>query len=137
MSQPTSEDTATAPVDGRRNVVFADYSPSNSVYDEMVAGPDQPRPHWLPLLHAMGRLGREELQSRTDTAQRFLRENGVTYNVYGDSQGFERTWKLDPFPLLVSPQEWRQIEAGLIQRTHLLSLILADLYDGQRLLHEY
>jgi uncharacterized circularly permuted ATP-grasp superfamily protein/uncharacterized alpha-E superfamily protein len=103
----------------------------------MVAGPNNPRPHWRPLIQALGRLGPDELQSRTDTAQRFLRENGVTYNVYGDSQGFERTWQLDPFPLLVSPEEWTQIEAGLIQRAHLLSLILADLYNGQRLLHEF
>src|SRR6185369_10887801 len=134
MSAPNSEGVAMAPPEGQFNDLFGDYGPSGGIYDEMVAGPNNPRPHWRPLIQALGRLGPDELQSRTDTAQRFLRENGVTYNVYGDSQGFERTWKLDPFPLLVSPEEWRHIEAGLIQRTHLLSLILADLYDGQRLL---
>jgi uncharacterized circularly permuted ATP-grasp superfamily protein/uncharacterized alpha-E superfamily protein len=137
MSGSKSEAISGVLSEGQFNGLFGSYSPSNAVYDEMVSGPNMPRPHWLPLVDAMGRLGHDELQSRTDTAQRFLRENGVTYNVYGDSQGFERTWQLDPLPLLVSPEEWRRIEAGLVQRTHLLSLILADLYDGQRLLHEY
>src|SRR6266550_5734190 len=115
---------------------FLDYFLPAGVYDEMFAGPGGPRPHWLPLIRALGKLGRDELQSRSDTARRFLRENGVTYNVYGDAQGLERTWELDPLPMLVSHEEWGRLEAGLIQRTHLLSLVLGDLYDGQRLMHE-
>ncbi len=95
-----------------------------------------PRPHWTGLIEALDRLGSEEVQSRGETARRFLRENGVTYNVYGDAQGFERPWNLDPFPILIPPAEWSRIEAGLIQRTHLLSQILGDLYHGQRLLRE-
>jgi uncharacterized circularly permuted ATP-grasp superfamily protein/uncharacterized alpha-E superfamily protein len=116
--------------------LFQEYSPLPHVYDEMLEAAGSPRSHWLPLICALGRLGREELLSRSETARRFLRENGVTYNVYGDAQGVERTWELDPLPLLISPSEWSQLEAGLIQRTHLLSLVLGDLYDGQRLLHE-
>ena len=37
-------------------------------------------------------------------------------------------------PLLISPAEWARLEAGLIQRTTLLNLILADLYGPQTLL---
>ena len=117
--------------------VAADYAPARGEYDEMLDAEGQPRPHWRPLVRALNQLGRDEIQSRGETARRFLSENGVTYNVYGDSQGFERTWKLDPLPLLISPAEWRRLEAGLKQRTHLLGQLLADLYGPQRLLHEH
>src|SRR5215471_11788624 len=119
------------------NGLILDYAPPAGVYDEMLAAPGEPRGHWEHLVRALGRLGRDELQSRSDTAKRFLRENGVTYNLYGDAQGFERTWDLDPLPLLISPNEWNRLEGALIQRTHLLSLILGDLYDGQHLLHDH
>src|SRR5690242_14922768 len=97
--------------------LLRDYFPPAGVYDEMLVPQGAPRAHWFPLLHALGRLGPAELQSRSDTARRFLRENGVTYNLYGDAQGFERTWELDPLPLLISHEEWARLEAGLIQRT--------------------
>jgi uncharacterized circularly permuted ATP-grasp superfamily protein/uncharacterized alpha-E superfamily protein len=37
---------------------------------------------------------------------------------------------------MISASEWRQIESGLIQRSHLLNLILADFYGPQQLLRE-
>ena len=67
--------------------LFLDYAPTPGVYDEMILAPGGPRAHWQPLVQALGRLGRDELRSRSNTARRFLSENGVTYNVYGDAQG--------------------------------------------------
>jgi uncharacterized circularly permuted ATP-grasp superfamily protein/uncharacterized alpha-E superfamily protein len=63
-----------------------------------------------------------------------LRENGVTYNVYGDAQNLTRPWRLDPIPLLISSEEWADIESGLKQRAELLNLILKDIYGKQTLL---
>src|SRR5262245_60581165 len=113
-----------------------DYAQSPEVYDELLAAAGKPRAHWRPFVQALEQLGPAELGARGETARRFLRENGVTYNVYGDAQGFERTWQLDPLPFLLSPEEWKWLEAGLVQRARLLSLILADLYGEQRLLHD-
>ena len=117
--------------------LWADYTAAPHAYDELLAGPGQARPHWLPLVQELEQLGREELAERGENARRFLRENGVTYNVYGDARGFERTWQLDPLPLLIAPDEWRRLEAGLMQRTRLLSRILSDLYGEQRLLRNH
>jgi uncharacterized circularly permuted ATP-grasp superfamily protein len=74
------------------------------------------------------------LRRRWQTARQRIRENGVTYNVYGDPLGIDRPWNLDPIPLMIPPSEWSQLEAGLIQRARLLNLILADLYGPQKLL---
>jgi uncharacterized circularly permuted ATP-grasp superfamily protein len=104
-------------------------------YDEMSVSPDQLRPRWETFMQSLSTLGSEELANRWRTTQQQIRDNGVTYNVYGDPLGTDRPWTLDPIPLLISPAEWRELEAGLIQRARLLNWILADLYGPQELLH--
>jgi uncharacterized circularly permuted ATP-grasp superfamily protein/uncharacterized alpha-E superfamily protein len=79
-------------------------------------------------------IGHEELAQRWARAERRIRENGITYNVYGDPLGASRAWKIDIVPLLIPADEWRYIEAGIIQRAQLLSLLLGDLYGEQDLL---
>ncbi len=59
------------------------------------------RPHWAPLARALVELGPAEMARRWTQARRLIRENGVTYNVYGDPQGMDRPWELDAVPLLV------------------------------------
>ena len=51
------------------------------------------------------RSGAEEIKRRWEEAQDLIRENGVTYNVYGDPRGMDRPWQLDPIPLLIAPAE--------------------------------
>ncbi|HEY6168274.1 MAG TPA: circularly permuted type 2 ATP-grasp protein, partial [Verrucomicrobiae bacterium] len=113
------------------------YRPAPGGFDEMLAAPGTPRPHWQRFVNALDQLGRHELASRWENGRRIIREHGVTYNVYGDPQGMDRPWELDMVPLLVPFDEWQRIEAGLIQRARLLNLILADLYGGaQHLLRD-
>ena len=117
--------------------LLQDYSGTPGVFDEMREAPTRPRPHWLPLVQSLQRMGRSELASRWEIGRRILREHGVTYNVYGDPQGMDRPWGLDLVPLLIKAEEWEHIQAGMIQRSRLLNLILADLYGGaQRLLRD-
>ena len=91
-----------------------------SVYDELSADGLNPRPHWAGLIESLETLGQQELARRWAQAERRIRENGVTYNIYGDPQGAKRPWKLDPVPLLITAEEWRFLEAGIIQRARLL-----------------
>ncbi len=102
-------------------------------YDEMLDSQGQVRPHWSYLMQAMEQLGSAEMELRRKEALKLLRENGVTYNVYGDPGGTTRPWQLDPVPLLIGGDEWADIEAGLLQRAELLNLILADLYGPREL----
>src|SRR5688572_5892004 len=104
--------------------LLASYAPIAAVIDEMVEQPSVPREHWSRFLGSFAGLGSEELAQRWENAQRIIREHGVTYNVYGDPQGSQRPWQLDIVPLLISAEEWKKLEAGLKQRTHLLQLVL-------------
>ncbi|MFO0800178.1 MAG: circularly permuted type 2 ATP-grasp protein [Gemmataceae bacterium] len=113
----------------------AGYVPPPAGYDE-AADAAGPRPHWQRFFHALDDLGPAELGRRWRDAQHLIRENGVTYNVYGDPRGIARPWQLDPIPLLIPPAEAAHLEAGLLQRGRLLERILADLYGPQRLLRD-
>ena len=61
----------------------------------------QLRPHYDTFVRSLETLGRHELASRWENAKRAIRDNGVTYNVYGDPEGVDRPWTLDMIPLLV------------------------------------
>ncbi len=110
------------------------YATQLGIYDEMYATENKALPYWERFMAALNSMGSEKLELRRREAQRLLRENGVTYNVYGDSQNLTRPWRLDPVPLLISSEEWLVIEAGLKQRADLLDLILKDIYGKQNLL---
>ena len=122
--------------DTARGDTLAHYPVLSARFDEMCASPVVVRPHWQYALRAFDALGPAELSRRRDEVQQVLRENGVTYNVYTDPQGRTRPWALDVIPALLTSQEWRTIEQGLIQRAELLSLIGADLYGSQQLIHD-
>lgn len=110
------------------------YTPQPQVFDEMKSAPGVVRPHWAPLLRGIGALGAEGLRERRESSRQLLREHGVTYNVYADGESAERTWELDVLPFVIDAAEWAQLETGLIQRTRLLNLVLADIYGPQQLL---
>ena len=104
-----------------------------TAYDELSADGVNPRPHWAEVMESLRAIGNEELGRRWSRAERRIRENGTTYNVYGDPLGVSRPWSIDIVPLLIPADEWRFIEAGIIQRAQLLSRMLEDLYGQQDL----
>jgi len=103
-------------------------------YNELSADGVSPREHWAALMESLREIGPEELERRWARAERRIRENGITYNIYSDPLGANRPWKIDLVPYLISGSEWRSIEAGIIQRARLLNLVLEDLYSSQTLL---
>jgi uncharacterized circularly permuted ATP-grasp superfamily protein len=105
-----------------------------AAYDELSADGVTPRPHWARIMKSFRAIGSEELGRRWQRAERRIRENGITYNIYGDPLGANRPWKIDIVPFLIPAEEWRFLEAGIVQRARLLSRILEDLYGSQELL---
>ena len=107
-----------------------------AVWDELVTESGEIRPHWQFLIDRLAPFDPAEIGELRDEASRLLRQNGVTYTIYGEAQGAERPWPLDLIPLVIPDHEWRAIEAGALQRARLLNAILADVYGPQRLLRE-
>jgi uncharacterized circularly permuted ATP-grasp superfamily protein/uncharacterized alpha-E superfamily protein len=114
--------------------VFRDYFNFHQSYGELVGEDGTVRPHWETFFKSYTELGEEEMNSRYSDTLRLLKENGVTYNIYGDPNGMNRPWKLDNIPFLLSTEDWLSIESGLSQRAQLLNLILEDIYGERNLI---
>src|SRR5882672_7774443 len=112
------------------------YRPLPGVFDEMMDRSGGVRPHWRPFLAMLAGLGPEEINRRFAAADRHVRDSGVFYRVYEDPAGAERPWPLSHIPILIDPTEWRELEAGLVQRARLLEAVLADVYGPARLVRE-
>ena len=111
------------------------YRAEADVYDELVDADGRIRPHWLPLLSGMAGLGEAGLAARFGAADRYLRESGVVYRVYGEEDG-ERPWPLTHMPLVLDAADWRTLAEGIVQRAELFEALLADLYGEARLVTE-
>jgi len=110
------------------------YQPVEGHWDEALWRNGLPRRHWRQLMVALGRMGFDQLSRRWRAGQQLIQANGITYNVYGDPQGKERPWLMDPIPLVLDAREWVQIERAVAQRATLLNAVLGDLYGPQKLI---
>jgi len=110
------------------------YAPPAGARDEVFDEHGEVRSHWHVFLQSLKELGGRQLTQRWVEARHLIRENGVTYNVYGDPRGLERPWQLDPIPLLLAPAEADALAEGLVQRGRLLEALLRDLYGPQQTL---
>ncbi|MBL6617365.1 MAG: circularly permuted type 2 ATP-grasp protein [Reyranella sp.] len=104
-----------------------------SAYDELVTGQKSIRYHWQGILSVIRALP-GGLSDRVESARRQLEESGATVNLL-DDRGAAR-WLFDPLPFVITPDEWSQIESGIVQRAQLLDRVLADLYGPQAFLKE-
>ncbi|MDX5364453.1 MAG: circularly permuted type 2 ATP-grasp protein [Pseudazoarcus pumilus] len=103
-------------------------------YDEMLAGPGAPRPHWSAFAQRIEGLSSQAMRQRAGFVSDAIAADGVTYNVYADPKGMRRPWELDMLPLVISATEWHMLSAAVAQRAQLLDRVLADLYGPQTLL---
>jgi uncharacterized circularly permuted ATP-grasp superfamily protein/uncharacterized alpha-E superfamily protein len=116
--------------------LLATYPDAQGRFDELFEAPFKPRPHWSRVMSELTATSAADVRERLSEAERQIRDSGVTYNVYADPQGLDRPWDLDVLPLIIAPDEWREIEAGIIQRAQLFNQVLADLYGAQSLLKQ-
>jgi uncharacterized circularly permuted ATP-grasp superfamily protein/uncharacterized alpha-E superfamily protein len=102
---------------------------------------------WQRFFAAGGAAGWQELSAKALRVQRRVLEDGASYNVHSDAPPLPdemgrdgaplaRHWPLELLPMLISPDEWAGIEAGVAQRARLLNAVMADIYGERRLLRE-
>ncbi|HUJ74267.1 MAG TPA: circularly permuted type 2 ATP-grasp protein, partial [bacterium] len=105
-------------------------------YDEMFLPDGAPREACRPLLDRMTQLGDGEVERRQQAAERALLHMGITFNVYGESEGTERIFPLDIVPRIVTAQEWAKLESGLMQRVYALNQFIHDIYHKQKIIQD-
>ncbi len=124
-----------APVEHDQRKQAWDYQSNPAFWDEFQDAKGVTRAHWARFQECLQTMGGGEFERRWQAAQQIIRNNAVTYNVYGDAAGAERLWPLDPVPLILGEEEWATLERGIGQRATLLNAILNDCYGSQKLIH--
>jgi uncharacterized circularly permuted ATP-grasp superfamily protein len=112
---------------------LAGYRPLPGTPDELMGLDGRPAEHWVSFLREFAGYA-SDADGRFGMAARHIRDSGASYRIYGEET--ERSWPLDPLPLILAQREWDQIAAGVIQRAELMEAILRDLYGEGRLVRE-
>lgn len=105
-------------------------------FDEMFNPQGKPKPHYRKFHEILSQFTAEELKEKHDTAQLSFLRQGITFTVYNNNVGTERTMPFDFVPIIISPEEWKTIEKGMIQRTEALNQFLDDVYHSQNILED-
>jgi uncharacterized circularly permuted ATP-grasp superfamily protein len=119
---------------GADTSLFRHYSLTG--FDEMFVAPGQPRSHYEILHERLGVLGVDELERRHRAADLLMRNQGITFTVYGGGRGVERIIPFDPVPRVITADEWGHIERGLRQRVRALNLFIEDIYHDRLILRD-
>src|ERR1700691_1706365 len=110
------------------------YSRLPGIPEEYISQGGAPRAVWTRFFEPSATLTPGDIERRFGSADRHLREAGVSYRAPGETS--DRLWPLSHLPLLIDDAEWHQLTAGIVQRAQLLELVLADLYGEGRLVAE-
>jgi uncharacterized circularly permuted ATP-grasp superfamily protein len=108
----------------------------DSFFDEMVEPQGAVRPHYRRFCSLFESLHAEEFEDKRHSVDLAFLRQGVTFNVYGDSQGTERIFPFDLVPRIIPAKEWEYLERGLIQRITALNLFLHDIYHEQKIIKD-
>ena len=111
-----------------------EYVARGSELDDAFTPQGNIKPEWEYMLGSLRDLGAAAMQERKQKARRILRDDGATDNVYSDEPSASSNWELDPVPYILGSEDWAKIEAGLLERSELLNLVLRDLYGPRTLL---
>jgi uncharacterized circularly permuted ATP-grasp superfamily protein len=109
---------------------------AETAYDEMFRSPGRPRPQYRSLHTSLLSLPAEELLRSKQEADLSFFNQGITFTVYGRSEGTERIFPHDLIPRIISSSEWETIERGLTQRITALNLFLKDVYHERRIVRD-
>ena len=112
------------------------YQQGQRFFDEMFTPDGAVRPHYQGVQAYLDRLGVPEFERRRALLDLAFRNQGITFTVYGDSAGTERTFPFDPVPRIIPAHEWATLEAGLTQRVKALNAFLRDIYSDAQILKD-
>ncbi|MBV9036129.1 MAG: circularly permuted type 2 ATP-grasp protein [Acidobacteriaceae bacterium] len=128
---------ATSPLPSERIVAapFTEYELA-SAYDEMFRAPGRPRSHYRQLYSRLLNQPSDELRRSKQEADQSFFNQGITFTVYGRSEGTERIFPHDLLPRIIPSAEWEVIERGLKQRIIALNLFLKDVYHERRIVKD-
>lgn len=115
--------------------ILADYR-TESFFDEMFTTEGDVRPAYRIFFENLERLHIDELKAKQYAADKSYVTMGITFNVYHEGEGVERTLPFDLVPRIIPLEEWEVINRGLTQRVITLNTFLDDIYNKKLILKD-
>lgn len=109
---------------------------SKPFYDEVFQADMTARPHYQPFLNVLHNFTKDDLLEKFETAQANFLRQGITFTVYSNDEGTERTMPFDFVPAIIPAADWAHIERGMKQRIKALNMFLEDIYKQQNIIND-
>ncbi|MEZ5382436.1 MAG: circularly permuted type 2 ATP-grasp protein [Microthrixaceae bacterium] len=108
---------------------FDGYS-TDGFFDEVIDADGKVREHYRSVADMLSGFSPDRLADHERQRNDSFLTQGITFTVYGEEEGTERTFPMDLVPRIIPAHEWAELEAGLAQRVTALNAFLDDLYMG-------
>ena len=105
-------------------------------FDEMLKASGKPKDHYQKFYDMIQNFSIDELKEKHETAQLSFLRQGITFTVYHNNVGAERTMPFDFVPIIIPPKDWDIIEKGMVQRSEALNRFLQDVYNDQNIIND-
>src|SRR5690606_19791991 len=96
-------------------------------FDEMHTADGTIRPHYRVHAEWLESQQQDFLQQKQREANALYTRLGITFAVYGDESGTERSIPFDIIPRIIRPAAWKIISDGACQRVRALNAFLKDI----------
>jgi uncharacterized circularly permuted ATP-grasp superfamily protein len=116
----------------------------DEMYSRLPTGADAGdiRKHYEAYARWLNTQDPQAMASRREEAEMIFRRVGITFAVYGELDedknneegGTERLIPFDLIPRVIAAKEWKNMEAGLVQRVTALNRFIHDVYHDQDIL---
>jgi uncharacterized circularly permuted ATP-grasp superfamily protein len=116
--------------------LFSSYRPFENNYDEYFQTATTVRSSMADIIAPMKELALPELKQLHGQVREEFRKEGITFRIYSNQESDEHIFPFDLLPRIITVEEWKKIEQGLIQRIHALNVFLEDIYGRQHILKE-
>jgi uncharacterized circularly permuted ATP-grasp superfamily protein len=107
---------------------------STRPYDEMRAVNGSIRSHYRTHADWLAEKPQDFLPQKQREANALYTRMGITFAVYGDDSGTERSIPFDIIPRIIRPAAWQIISDGACQRVRALNAFLKDVYHDQEII---
>ena len=105
-------------------------------YDEMHMPDGGIREPYLTYQRWLSAASGERITQKRKEAEIAFHRVGITFTVYGEEAGTERTIPFDIVPRIIPAGEWQVLQQGLRQRIKALNKFLHDIYHAQEILRD-
>ncbi|MCS6758352.1 MAG: circularly permuted type 2 ATP-grasp protein [Candidatus Devosia euplotis] len=100
-------------------------------FDEMYEADGSVREPYRAMAQRLEEQPDKALNLMQSDAEAIFRKLGITFAVYGSTDGAEKVIPFDVIPRIIAAQEWRRMSKGIEQKCKALNAFLHDIYHRQ------